>query len=88
MAFEITRQPNVFPVVVIACVCLLVTLGTIFAGSMFQALSIEGNQTVDQQNVSVQQYLVVHAWVYIIALLLLLATIVIALKMIKTTTVD
>lgn len=77
-----------FVVVVLGCICLLVTLGTIFSGSMFQALSIEGNQTLEQQSVSVQQYLVVHAWVYIIALLLLIATIVIALKMIKLSTVD
>jgi hypothetical protein len=50
---------------------------------MFQSLSIEGNQTIAEQNISVQQYLVVHAWVYIIALLLLIAVIVVALKLFR-----
>jgi len=74
---------KIFNAVVLICICALVTLGTVFSGSMFQSLSIEGNQTIAQQEVSVQEYLVVHAWVYIIALLLLIATIVVALKLFR-----
>jgi Ca2+/Na+ antiporter len=79
---------KIFRVVVLVCICALVTLGTVFSGSMFQALSIEGSQTVAEQNVSVQQYLVVHAWVYIIAILLLIAVIVVALKLFRESADD
>lgn len=79
---------KIFNAVVLVCICALVTLGTVFSGSMFQSLSIEGNQTVAQQNISVQQYLVVHAWVYIIALLLLIAVIVVALKLFRESADD
>lgn len=79
---------KIFNVVVLVCICALVTLGTVFSGSMFQALSIEGGQTVAEQNVSVQQYLVVHAWVYIIAILLLIAVIVVALKLFRESADD
>jgi Ca2+/Na+ antiporter len=79
---------KIFNVVVLVCICALVTLGTVFSGSMFQSLSIEGSQTVAEQNVSVQQYLVVHAWVYIIAILLLIAVIVVALKLFRESADD
>lgn len=79
---------KIFNVVVLVCICALVTLGTVFSGSMFQSLSIEGIQTVAEQNVSVQQYLVVHAWVYIIAILLLIAVIVVALKLFRESADD
>jgi preprotein translocase subunit SecG len=72
---------NIFPIIVVIILCALISLGTVFSGGIFQSISIESNNTSEQQ--TVQAHMTTSAWIYIIAALLIVAVIVMAFKLLR-----
>jgi hypothetical protein len=74
---------KVFPVILVILVCVLITLGTVFAGGIFQSVSIEAGNTTASEAQSITAYTSVSAWIYIIAALLMLTAIVLAFRLFR-----
>lgn len=73
---------RVFEVMVLIGVVILVSLGTIFSAAMFQSVSVEGNSTHEAETITSHES--VSVWIYIIGSLLIVATILMAFKLMRT----
>jgi cell division septal protein FtsQ len=72
---------KVFEVMVLIGVVALISLGTIFSAAMFQSVSVEGNNTYENETITSHEN--VSVWIYIIGCILIVAAIIMAFKLLQ-----
>lgn len=70
---------KIFPVMILAGLCLLITFGAIFSAAMFQSASVESGDFHEAETIT--SHSMVSSWIYIIAVLLIIAVIIMAFKL-------
>jgi|WetSurMetagenome_2_1015567.scaffolds.fasta_scaffold278548_2 Na+/H+ antiporter NhaC len=76
---------KIFEIILVIGICCLITMGTVFSGAMFRALAIEGSMTPNgsAETATVKAHEQTSAWIYIIAILLIISVIVAAFKLFR-----
>ena len=70
---------RIFEVIVLISIILLIVMGAVFSEGMFRNLSTEGTETINETS-TLTQYGITYSWIYVIAVLLIVAVVIIALR--------
>ena len=75
---------KIFQVIVLIAVCAMITLTTVFASAMFQAITIEGGY--QYEGMPILAFGQVNAWVVVVSALMIIAVLVVAFKLFREST--
>lgn len=75
---------KIFDAILLIGIIIMITLGAVFSESMFRNVSLEaGNGTSINETSTITSYGTTYAWIYVIAILLIIAALIIAFKLLQ-----